>query len=146
MCDASDRLKSSGWDESLFRSLLFCDCFEVGIRRVFATHTVPRDYSIGPYDVLQQTPIARQHQSHFGGKRMWEERGRLGEYDSLGTLLKIFCSTFFTGYPIQKLTLMFENRVSSLFQLFMCVGMFLYWFIKHFTEVDHWNPDEFVGP
>lgn len=78
MCDASDRLKSSGWDESLFKSLLFCDCFEVSIRRVFATHTVPRDYSIGPYDVLQQTPIARQHQSHFGGKRMWEERGSVG--------------------------------------------------------------------
>lgn len=147
MCDASDRLKSSGWDESLFRSLLFCDCFEIGIHRVFTTHTIPRNYSIGPYDVLQQTPIAREHQSHFGSKRMWEERRSVGRVrHSLGTLLKIFCSTFFTGYPFQKPTLMFENRVSSLFQLFICVGMFLYWFIKFFTEVDHWNPDEFVGP
>ena len=64
--------------------------------------------------------------------------------DSLGTLLQIICSAFFTRYPIQKLAFMLKNRVSPHLQLFMRVGMFLNGFIKLFTEVDH-NPDEFVG-
>lgn len=116
MCCSSDGLDSSGWDKTLFGCLLFCYCFEVGIRCVFPTDTVPCNYSIGSYGVLQQ----------------------------LGTLLQIICSAFFTRYPIQKLAFMLKNRVSPHLQLFMRVGMFLNGFIKLFTKVDH-NPDEFVG-
>lgn len=125
-------------------------CFVTVLRSVSAVflrhtlfHTITRSAPTMFCSRLQ-SPVSTRVTSVV--KECGRRGGRLGEYDSLGTLLKIFCSTFFTGYPIQKLTLMFENRVSSLFQLFMCVGMFLYWFIKHFTEVDHWNPDEFVGP
>lgn len=139
MCCSSDGLDSSGWDKTLFGCLLFCYCFEVGIRCVFPTDTVPCNYSIGSYDVLQQSSIVGQyHSQHDNNRRGWNE-------DSLGTLLQIICSAFFTRYPIQKLAFMLKNRVSSHLQLFMRVGMFLNGFIKLFTEVDHRNPDEFVG-